>query len=149
VPPPGKALPAERTFQERGLLDQAIYDLVAAWAREEIASGDPARLERGLGYIGRAERLPGLSPAQRDDLAALRAESGYQEAIRLLSRALGDLRDASDRLRRAAASRSPHADEAGLLLREVEGALDATGAALRRTTAPASPPDAPPADTAR
>jgi hypothetical protein len=149
VPPPGKALPAERTFEERGLVDQAIYDLVAAWAREDISSGDPARLERGLGYVARAERLPGLSPAQRDDLAALRAESGYQEAIRLLSRALGDLRDASDRLRRAAASRSPHADEAGLLLREVEGALDATGAALRRTTAPAPPPDAPPADTAR
>jgi hypothetical protein len=149
VPPPGKALPAERTFEERGLLDQAIYDLVAAWARDEIASGDPARLERGLGYVGRAERLPGLSPAQRDDLAALRAESGYQEAIRLLSRAVDELRDAADRLRRAAASRSPHAADAGGLLREVEPAADAAAAALRRAGAPPQPAPDPGADSGR
>src|SRR5512141_2156589 len=83
VPPPGKPLPPERAFEERGLLDQAIYDLVAGWAREEAASGDPARLERGLGYVARAEKLPGISPSQREDLAGLRADSGYQEAIRL------------------------------------------------------------------
>src|SRR5512145_360487 len=98
VPPPGKALPPERSFDERGLLDQAIYELVAGWAREDIASGDPARLERGLGYLGRAEKLPGLSPAQREDLAALRAESGYQEAMRLVAKALDELREAADRL---------------------------------------------------
>src|SRR5690349_771482 len=69
VPPPGKALPPERSFDERGQVDQAIFDLVAGWAREEIASGDPARLERGLGYLVRAEKLPGLSSAQREDLA--------------------------------------------------------------------------------
>src|SRR5512138_2304024 len=54
VAPPGKPLPAERSFEERSLLDQALYDLLAGWAKEEIASGDPARLERGLGYLARA-----------------------------------------------------------------------------------------------
>jgi hypothetical protein len=134
VAPPGKALPPERTFDERGLLDQAIYDLVAAWAREEIASGDAGRLERGLGYLARAEKLPGLSPAQRDDLAALRAESAYQEAMRLIARGVDELREASERLRRAASSRSPHAADAGLILREVEPAVEAAAAALRRVT---------------
>ncbi len=155
VPPPGKTLPAERTFEERGLLDQAIYELVSGWAREEIAAGDPARLERGLGYLARAEKLPGLSPSQREDLTALRAESAYQEAMRFLSRAVDELREASDRLRRAASSRSPHAGEAGVLLREVEPAVDAAAGALRRITerpapepAP-EPPRAAPADSGR
>jgi hypothetical protein len=145
VPPPGKLAPPERSFEERGQVDQAIYDLVAAWARDEISSGDPARLERGLGYLVRAERLPGLSPAQRDDLAALRAESGYQEAMRLLGRAVDELRDAVDRLRRASTSRSSHAVDAGRLLRELEPALEQASAALRRAEGARPPPAAPPA----
>lgn len=144
VPPPGRPVPPERSFDERGLLDQAIYDLVAGWAREEIASGDPARLERGLGYVGRAERLPGLSPAQRDDLAGLRAESAYQEALRLLARAADELRDGAERLRRAAGSRSPHAGEAATLLREVEPVAEAAAAAVRRAQPPRAPAPPPP-----
>jgi hypothetical protein len=155
VPPPGKTLPPERTFEERAELDQAIYELVAGWAREEIGSGDPARLERGLGYLARAEKLPGLSPAQREDLAALRAESGYQEAMRLVSRAVDELREAADRLRRAASSRSQHAADAAALLRELEPAAEAAAAALRRSGEARTPPPPPPAreedapDTAR
>ncbi len=147
VPPPGKTLPPERTFEERSLVDQALYDLLSGWAKEEIASGDPARLERGLGYLTRAEKLPGLSPSQREDLGGLRAESGYFEAMRLLGRAADELRDAAEKLRRASGSRSPHAADAGLLLREVDpaaeaalGALRAAGAAARKATNDAPPP---------
>lgn len=155
VPPPGKPLPQERTFEERGLLDQAIYELVSGWAREEIASGEPARLERGLGYLARAEKLPGLSSAQREDLAELRVESGYHEAKRLLSGAVEELREAADRLRRAAQSRSPHAADAAALLSEVEPALEAAAAALRaggerpRPPGPEAAQGAPPSDTDR
>jgi hypothetical protein len=157
VPPPGKPLPPERSFDERSLLDQALYDLLSTWAKGEVASGDPARLERGLGYLARAERLPGLSPAQREDLAALRAESGFQEAMGLVGRAAEDLREAADRLRRAASSRSPHAADASALLRDLEPALGATGAALRAAgavgarEAAAAPASAPPpaADSGR
>jgi hypothetical protein len=148
VPPPGKALPAERAFDERGLVDQAIYDLVSAWAREEISSGDPARLERGLGYLARAEKLPGLSPSQREDLASLRAESGYQEALRLLARALDELREAGDRLRRTAGSRSGHAGDAARLLREIEPAAEAAASAVRRAEA-ARPSEHPAPEAAR
>ena len=137
VAPPGKPLPEEQSFDERSLLDQRLYDLLAGWAREEIASGDPGRLERGLAYVSRAERLAGISSAQRQDLASLRAESGFYEAQRLLERAAGELRDATDKLRNTAASRSPHAGEARELLRQVEPAFDAASAALR--AAPARP----------
>lgn len=141
VPPPGKPLPAERTFEERSLLDQALFDLMRAWAEEEIASGDAARLERALGYLSRAEKLPGLSSSQRDDLAALRAESGYHEGKRLLSKAVEGLREAAERLRRTAGSRSRHASDASSLLREVEQAAEAAGAALRSAGGPVfSPP---------
>jgi hypothetical protein len=131
VPPPGKPLPAERRFEERSLLDQALYELLAGWAREEIASADPVRLDRALGYLGRAEKLPGLSPAQRDELEGLRAESGFHEARRLVGKAAGELRDAADKLRRAAGSRSPRAPEANALLRDVEPALEAALGAER------------------
>lgn len=131
VLPPGKPLPAEQGFAERSLLDQAVYDLVAGWAREDIASGDAARLERGLAYLGRAEQLSGISAAQRSDLAALRAESGYFEAQRLLSTAADALQGAAQKLRLAAGSRSSHAMDAQVLLRDVEPAVNATVDALR------------------
>ncbi|ACL63505.1 conserved hypothetical protein [Anaeromyxobacter dehalogenans 2CP-1] len=131
VPPPGKPLPAERAFEERSLLDQGLFDLLAGWAREEVATGDPARLERGLGYLGRAERLAGISPAQRDELGAIRAESGYHEARRLLERAAAELRDAAEKLRVTAGSRSSRAMDAQLLLKQLEPAVDATLGAIR------------------
>ncbi|GAO04286.1 hypothetical protein [Anaeromyxobacter sp. PSR-1] len=131
VPPPGKPLPAERAFEERSLLDQGLFDLLAGWAREEVATGDPARLERGLGYLGRAERLAGISSAQRDELGAIRAESGYHEARRLLERAAAELRDAAEKLRVTAGSRSSRAMDAQLLLKQLEPAVDATLGAIR------------------
>lgn len=149
VAPPGKPLPPERSFEERALLDQALYDVMAGWAREEIASGDPARLERGLGYLTRAEKLPGLSPSQRDDLGALRAESGFQEGLRLLGRATEELRDAAEKLRRASTSRSTHASDAGILLKDVEPALEAANLALRQASRIAKPPAPEPAATAQ
>jgi hypothetical protein len=143
VAPPGKALPEERSFDERSLLDQGLYDLLASWAREEIASGEPGRLERGLAYLSRAERLPGISAAQRQDLASLRAESGYYEAQRLLERATSELRDAAEKLRTTADSRSPHSGEARALLHEVEPAVEASSAALRAAPHPPPPQPAP------
>jgi hypothetical protein len=143
VAPPGKPLPGERTFEDRALLDQALYDVMAGWAREEISSGDPARLERGLGYLTRAEKLPGLSSSQRDDLGALRAESGFQEGLRLLGRAAEELRDVAEKLRRAASSRSSHATDAGVLLRDVEPAVEAATVALRQASKLVARPPAP------
>lgn len=146
VPPPGKALPAEAIYPEQVELDRALYGLLAAWAREDVATGEPSRLERGLGYLERAMLLPGISGAQREDLAALRAESGYFEARRLLDKARAELSEAAEKLKLTAASRSAHALEAQVLLRELGPAIDAAvnaaraaGAAAGTSPAPAAP----------
>ncbi len=144
VPPPAKALPEERTFGDQTELDRALCDLLAAWARDDVSSGDPARLERGLGYLERAMDLPGLSVSQRDSLAALRAESGYYEARRLLEKARAELSEAAEKLRLTASSRSAHAPDAEALLREIGPAVDATSAAMR-SAGPPKAPEAPPA----
>ncbi len=143
VPPPGKPLPDEKTFTDQAELDRELFDLLSAWAREDVASGDPARLERGLGFLERAMELPALSASQRDSLAALRAESGYYEARRLLEKARAELAEAAEKLRLAAASRSPHALDAESLLKELGPAVDAATAAVR-AAGPARTPEAPP-----
>jgi hypothetical protein len=131
VPPAGKPLPGRREFLEESDLDRSLYDLLSAWATEDVTSGDPARLERGLGYLERAMDLPAISAAQRDSLAALQAESGYFEARRLLERARAELTEAARKLRVTAGSRSPRAGEAEALLREVAPAIEAAAAAVR------------------
>ncbi|WP_242395568.1 hypothetical protein [Anaeromyxobacter oryzisoli] len=147
VLPPGKAAPAEQSFDDRSALDQALYDLLAGWAREDIGSGDPARLERGLGYVDRAEHLGGVSQAQRQDLAALRGESGYFEARRLLEHAADELRDAAGKLAEAGRSRSAHAMDAQMLVHDVEAARDAAVTALRSSNARREQAPRPPAPT--
>jgi hypothetical protein len=144
VPPPGKSLPDERPVADQAELDRQLYDLLSAWAREDVASGDPARLERGLGYLERAMELPALSASQRDSLAALRAESGFYEARRLVEKARAELSEAADKLRLTAGSRSPHAMDAESLLKDLGPALDATTSVARAAGAIRTPEAAPP-----
>lgn len=143
VPPPAKPLPDERAFGDQADLDRELYGLLSAWAREDVSSGDPARLERGLGYLERAMELPALSAAQRDDLGALRAESGYYEARRLLEKARAELSEAAEKLRLTAGSRSPHALDAEALLKQLGPAVEAATGAVR-AAGPARTPEAPP-----
>ncbi len=143
VPPQGSAPPDEKTFADQDELDRALYELLSGWAREDVASGDPARLERGLGFLERAMELPALSASQRDGLAALRAESGYYEARRLLEKARAELAEAAEKLRLTAGSRSPHAPDAESLLRQLAPAIDATTSVARAAGA-ARTPEAPP-----
>ncbi len=143
VPPPGKPLPESREFLDESELDRALFDLLAGWAHEDIAAGDPTRLERGLGYLERAMELPAISSAQRDNLAALRAESGFYEARRLIEKARAELFEAAQKLRLTAGSRSARAMDAEALLRELAPAMDATASAVRVAGASAPPPGGP------
>ena len=145
--PPGAALPPEQAFDDRASLDQALYDLLARWAREDIAGGKPELLERGMGFVARAERLPGISAAQREDLRALRAESGFFEARQLVEKGQEALRQARERLRLTAQSASPHAGDAAEALKAVEPALEELHrtARLLAPSRPAEPAPAAPA----
>jgi len=146
-PPPGAQVPAEQAFDDRAGLDQALYELLARWARDDIASEKPDLLERGMGFVTRAERLAGISAAQREDLRALRAESGFFEARALLDRGLDAIRQARERLRLAAQSSSPHAGDAGEALRTLEPVLEQLHRTAR-SLAPAGPRRTEPAPAA-
>jgi hypothetical protein len=150
-PPLGAPPPAEQAFDDRGGLDQGIYDILSRWARDDISSEDPQRLERGLAYITRAERLPGVSAAQRDDLRKLRGESGFYEAKSLLERGAEDLRLAREKLRLAADSPTRHAADASVLLRRIEPLVEETFSASRAaagTGVPKAPAAGAPASAA-
>jgi hypothetical protein len=146
-PPPGASIPPEQSFDDRASLDQALYELLARWARADIQGDRRELLERGTAFVARAERLAGISAAQREDLRGLRAESGFFEARQLLERAEESLRQARDRLHGAAQSASPHAGDAAEALRALEPALEPIHRAARLALpgrrpepAPAPPP---------
>ncbi len=133
-PPPGVPLPPEQAFDDRAGLDQGIYEVLSRWAHDDIASEEPQRLERGLAYVARAERLPGISAAQREDLRRLRGESGFYEAKALLERSAEELRLAREKLRLAADSPTRHAAEAFVLLRRIEPLVEEAFRASRAAT---------------
>ncbi len=143
-PPPGTKLDEERVFEDRAGLDQALYEMLARWARDDIASEKPEMVERALTGIARAERLQGISAAQRDDLRALRAESGFFEARQLLDKAADALRQARERLRLTSGSSSPHAGDAGEALKLVEPMVDDVYRAGRLLSPTRGAPEAPP-----
>jgi hypothetical protein len=118
--PSGAPIPQERVFTDRAGLDQAIYDLLAKWTRDDLASEEPEKLQRGLDYVSRAEKLAGLSASQRDDLALLRAESGFYQARGLISRGAETLRLAREKLRIASETTGRYAAEASVLLRRID-----------------------------
>jgi hypothetical protein len=138
-PPPSAKLDAERTFEDRAGLDQALYDLLAKWAREDIATERPEVMDRALSWIGRAEKLANLSAGQREDLKSLRADSGYFEARQMLERAADALRQARERLRLTASSSSSHAGDANQVLQRVDPMVDEVYRAARLLTPPGTP----------
>jgi hypothetical protein len=142
TPPPGTRLGEERAFDDRAALDQALYEMLARWARDDLTTGKPELVERALSWLGRAERLQGLSAAQQDDLKKLRAESGFFEARRFLETAVDALRQARERLRLSAESSSSHAGEAGAALKRVDPAIDEIFQA-GRLLAPSRPAEEP------
>src|SRR5512138_769397 len=64
-PPPSAKLDEERTFEDRAGLDQALYELLARWARDDIATERSDMMDRALGWIARADKLANISAAQR------------------------------------------------------------------------------------
>ena len=156
TPPPSAKLDEERSFDDRAGLDQALYDLLARWAREDVATQRPEMVERALSWLARADRLAGISAAQREDLRALRAESGYFEARQLLEKGAEALRQARERLRLTAGSSSPHAGDAGEALHRIDPVVDelyramrvlAPGGARPAETAPGTAPPSAPGST--
>ncbi|HET8723443.1 MAG TPA: hypothetical protein VFM53_04500 [Anaeromyxobacteraceae bacterium] len=127
VPPSGTAPPAEASYDDRAALDQALFELLARWAREDVRSRQPERMDRARGYLERAERLAGVSAAQREELRALRSETAFGEAVEHLRQGAAALQRAQESLRLASGASGPVAVEAAALARALEPVAGATG----------------------
>jgi hypothetical protein len=147
-PPQGASLPVESSYDDRAALDQALFDLLARWARDDIQSQQMERMDRARGALGRASRLAGLSPAQREQLRVMQAETAFQEAVEHLTQGANALRRALEGLKLAAEARGPVPAEAAALEKSLEPVAASTGqlmleasrfAAERYRPAPAAP----------
>jgi hypothetical protein len=127
VPPPGASVPPETSYDDRADLDQALFEWLARWAREDIQSQQMERMERARGFLQRASRLGGISPAQREQLRGLQAETAFQEAVGHLQEGANALRRALEGLKLAAEARGPVAAEAAALEKSLEPVAGTTG----------------------
>jgi hypothetical protein len=127
APPPGAAMPVESAYDDRAGLDQALFEWLARWAREDIQSEQMVRMERARGYLGRAARLAGLSPTQREQLRTLQAETAFQEAVGHLQEGAEALRRALEGLRLAAEAQGPVAAQAAALGKALDPVSTSTG----------------------
>ncbi|KFE72248.1 hypothetical protein [Hyalangium minutum] len=140
----------EQRYTERDELDRALFSQLEALARPRIASDEPRRVERGVYYLRRAERLTGLSEEQRTSLKQMLAEVAYYQARQKMDDARKLIAEALAQLKLAAGADTRHARSANQMLTEVGPAADKLEEALRNavhtlSTPPSQePPAAPP-----
>jgi hypothetical protein len=141
----------EQRYTERDELDRALFSQLEALARPRIASDEPRRVERGVYYLRRAERLTGLSEEQRTSLKQMLAEVAYYQARQKMEDARKLIAEAMAQLRLAAGADTRHARSANQMLTTVEPTANKLEEALRSAVhtlstppsqeAPAAPPD--------
>jgi hypothetical protein len=140
----------ERKFSDRDELDRALFGVLEALARPRVASDDPKRLDEGLGYLRRAEKLAGLSEEQRLSLKKMQADVAYYQARQRLDEARRDIAEALGQLKLAAENRGRQADSAHAMIARVAPAAQKLEEALRDAVhgqGPQEPPPAPAAPT--
>jgi hypothetical protein len=134
APPAGVSLAPEQPFEDRAALDQALFALLARWARDDVQSEQPQRIQEARGYLQRAARLAGISAAQRDELRSLQGETAFYQAAWDLEQGAESLRRAAEQLRMASEARGPVAAQAMSLARSLDAVLQgANQAALEAT----------------
>src|SRR5437868_10728218 len=96
LPPGVKATEGE--FEDRVSLDRALFDTLLPWARSTAEKPDSASQKVSMDLAERAAHLPGLSPAQLDQLAQLRGDLAYTAALGEVQLAAGLVESARRRL---------------------------------------------------
>lgn len=122
----------QRKFTERDELDRALFPLLESLARPRIASDEPARVDQGLYYLRRAEKLSGITEEQSLTLKKLMTDVAYYQARQKLEDARRLVGDALTQLRLAGESESRHARSANQMLSTVSPAARDLEEALRR-----------------
>ncbi|MBF5042623.1 IF-2 protein [Aggregicoccus sp. 17bor-14] len=121
----------ERRFSDRDELDRALFGVLEALARPRVASDEPARLDEGLTYLRRAEKLSGLTEEQRLSLKKMQADVAYYQARQRLDEARRDIAEALGQLKLAAENRGRQADSANAMITRVGPAAEKLEEALR------------------
>lgn len=137
----------EQRYTERDELDRALFSQLESLARPRIASDEPKRIERGVYYLRRAERLAGLSEEQRTSLKQMQGEVAYYQARQKMDDARKLIAEALGQLRLASESDNRHARSAHQMLTVVEPATLQLEDALRKAVHSLSVPpsrEAPP-----
>ncbi|MBJ6761984.1 IF-2 protein [Myxococcaceae bacterium JPH2] len=121
-----------QSYSERDELDRALFPLLESLARPRIASDEPARVDRGLYYLRRAEKLSGLTDEQRRALQGMLADVAYYQARQKLEDARRLVSESLAQLKLAAESQNRHARNANQMLSTVGPPARDLEEALRR-----------------
>jgi hypothetical protein len=125
---------AGQRFAERDELDRALFQIVELLARPRLTSDSPKDLDQALALVRRAEKLKGLSEAQRTSLKQMQSELAFYLAQARLDDARRQLEEALTQLKLAAESDSKHKAEASLVLLAVEPQVKLLSTTLRTAT---------------
>ena len=138
----------DRRFSDRDELDRALFGVLEALARPRVASDDPKRLDEGLTYLRRAEKLSGLSEEQRLSLKKMQADVAYYQARQRLDEARRDIAEALGQLKLPAENEGRQAESAHAMITRVAPAAQKLEEALRDAVHGQGAPQPPPAPAA-
>ncbi|HET9452010.1 MAG TPA: IF-2 protein [Aggregicoccus sp.] len=138
----------DRRYADRDELDRALFGVLESLARPRVASDDPRRLDEGLGYLRRAEKLSGLTEEQRLSLKKMQADVAYYQARQRLDEARRDIAEALGQLRLAAENQGRQAQSAHAMIARVGPAAEQLEEALRDAVHGQGPQEPPPAGAA-
>ena len=110
--PSGAKAPGDQEFDDQNALDRVLYATLSEWAHDAAKKGDTAAASP---LVERANQLPGLTPAQITDLAALRASLAWDDAHADLQQILKLFGSARRKLDLVKTTGAAHASEADAL----------------------------------
>ncbi len=121
-------------YEDRDELDRALFQVLELLARPRLASDAPKDLDKGLALVRRAEKLTGLTEAQRTTLKKMQADVAFFLARTRLDDARRQLEEALAQLKLAAESDTRNRPQATLMLLAVEPQVKLLATTLRTTT---------------
>lgn len=121
-------------FEDRDALDRALFQVIEMLARPRLSSDAPKDLDKGLALVRRAERLNGLTEAQRTELKKMQTDVAYYLARIRIDEARRQLEEGLAQLKLAAESDSKTRTQAALMLLAVEPQVKLLSNTLRATT---------------
>lgn len=132
-------------FTERDDLDRALFPLLETLARPRINSDEPERVEQGVYYLRRMQKLSGLTEEQRLTVQQMTSDVAYYQARQKLEDARKQVAEALTQLKVAAESQNKNARSANQMLTTVGPVARQLEEALRAAVHTQSAPPPPPA----